>query len=97
MNKVFTLLGKIFFKLKISDILYTYIVGKSKSAKDLNLNTSDFGICVEFPIIASKKGFNIVDYPCNERKRISGKKNVNAFVDGFKILIKMVKLYFYKL
>ena len=96
-NKIFTLLGQIFFKLKISDILYTYIVGKSKSAKDLNLNTNDFGICVEFPIIASKKGFNIVDYPCNERKRISGKKNVNAFVDGFKILIKMMKLYFYKL
>ncbi len=93
-NKIFTFLGQIFFKLKITDILYTYIVGKTESAKKLNLKSKDFGICVEFPIIAIRKGLTINDYPCNERKRISGKKNVNAFVDGFKILIKMIKLYF---
>ncbi|MDB3987864.1 glycosyltransferase family 2 protein [Candidatus Pelagibacter sp.] len=96
-NKIFTLLGKIFFKLNISDILYTYILGKSEKAKSLNLKSKDFGICVEFPIVANRKGSNITDYPCHERKRISGKKNVNAFVDGFKILIKMIKLYFNKL
>ena len=93
-NKIFTLLGKIFFNLKISDILYTYIVGKSKSAKSLNLSSKDFGICVELPIIASRKGFIITDYPCHERKRISGQKNVNEFVDGLKIFIKMIRLYF---
>ena len=93
-NKIFTLLGKIFFKLKISDILYTYVVGKTKKFNKLNLKSRDFAICVELPIIASIKKMKITDYPCNERSRFSGKKKVNEFVDGFKILKKMFRLYF---
>jgi len=33
--------------------------------------------------------------PSYERKRIAGKKKVNAFIDGFLILIEMIKLFFY--
>jgi hypothetical protein len=32
-----------------------------------------------------------------ERKRIAGKKKVNAFKDGFLILKHMIKLFFMKL
>ena len=54
-NKIFTFLGNFFFSLGISDILYTYIIGKTKSFKELSLNYADFRICVELPIKAKKK------------------------------------------
>ena len=34
-NKFFSLFGNLFFKLNISDILYTYILGKTKRQKNL--------------------------------------------------------------
>ena len=40
-NKFFTLLGKIFFSLPISDILYTYVMGETKKVTDLNLKKKD--------------------------------------------------------
>ena len=48
-NYFFTLLGNILFSLRISDILYTYILGKTSSLQKLKLKT-DFRICVELPI-----------------------------------------------
>ena len=92
-NKIFSFLGKALFNLKISDILYTFVIGKTNCIKELNLKSHDFSLCVELPILAKKNKFEITDYPCHERSRISGKKNVNELIDGFKILIKMFKLY----
>ena len=33
-NYIFTYIGKIFFKLTISDILYTFVIGKTEQAKN---------------------------------------------------------------
>ena len=41
-NYVFTKIGNIFFSVNISDILYTYLLGKTKSFKKLNLKCKDF-------------------------------------------------------
>ena len=49
-NKIFTFLGNFLFKLKISDILFTYILGDTKKFKELNLINRDFRLCVEIPI-----------------------------------------------
>tara|TARA_B100002003_G_C13984063_1_gene475800 strand:- start:183 stop:851 length:669 start_codon:yes stop_codon:yes gene_type:complete len=95
-NYFFTTLGNIFFKLNISDILFTYILGKTESFKKLNLTNFDFRICVEIPIKA-KKFFLYYDcIPSFERERIGGKKKVNAIKDGLLILSEMIKLYFKK-
>tara|TARA_B100000282_G_scaffold136755_1_gene98036 strand:- start:115 stop:783 length:669 start_codon:yes stop_codon:yes gene_type:complete len=93
-NKIFTLIGNIFFKLQITDILYTFVVGNTKKVKELKLNSKDFGLCVELPIKAKKQKFNISSIPSFERKRIAGKKNVSEFKDGLLILLKMIKLFF---
>ena len=93
-NKIFTLLGKIFFLLPISDILYTFVIGKTDKAKKLNLLKKDFSFCVELPIKAKKANFKICSNPSYERNRFAGKKKVNAFKDGFLILISMIKIYF---
>ena len=95
-NYIFTYIGKIFFKLNISDILYTFIIGKTEQARKLDLNQKDFSFCVELPIKAKKMKMKLGWINSYERKRIAGKKKVNAFKDGFLILKYMIKLFFMK-
>ena len=95
-NFVFTLAGNILFNLKITDILFTYILGKTSSFRKLNLNNFDFRICVEIPIKAKFRKMNYICIPSFERERIGGKKKVNALKDGLLILSEIVK-YFLKL
>ena len=95
-NFLFTKLGQIFFKLKITDILYTYVMGKTSKVKNLNLNFKDFSFCVELPIKANKNKLSLATSKANERARIAGEKKVNAFRDGFLILKSMISLFFYK-
>ena len=54
-NYIFSYIGKIFFRLNISDILYTFLIGSTNKAKKLNLSEKDFSFCVELPIKAKKK------------------------------------------
>ena len=95
-NYLFSKIGRIFFNVRLSDILYTFVLCNSKKTQTLNLSSEDFGFCVELPIKIERKKYAYIDIASHERKRISGKKNVNEFVDGFKILIKMIKFFFYK-
>ena len=97
-NKIFSFLGNFLYRLNISDILYTYILGKTSSFKSLELKNYDFRLCVEIPIKAKKKLFNYVGLASYERSRIGGKKKVNAIKDGLLILSEMLKLFnwFYK-
>ena len=62
-NYIFTFLGKIFFNLKISDILYTYLIGKTEKIKDLNLVSGDFSFCVELPIKVERINYSYGTYP----------------------------------
>lgn len=93
-NKIFTLLGNILFNLKISDILYTYVLGKTNSFKNLDLKYEDFRICVEIPIKAKMMKYKYFCLSSFERKRIDGKKKVNALKDGFLILLAILKMFF---
>ncbi len=95
-NYFFTKIGNIFFSLKISDILYTFVMGKTKSFNELKLLSNDFTLCVEFPIKAQKKKLILGTLPSFERARIGGKKKVNEFKDGLLILIKMITMFFNK-
>ena len=93
-NFFFTLVGNILFNLKITDILYTYILGRTSSFKKLNLINSDFRICVEIPIKAKLKKMTYTCMPSYERNRIGGKKKVNPIKDGLLILYEIVKYFF---
>ncbi len=95
-NYIFTYIGKIFFRLNISDILYTFIIGKTKQANILDLKQKDFSFCVELPIKAKRMKMKLGCINSYERMRIAGKKKVNAFKDGFLILKHMVRLFFIK-
>lgn len=95
-NLIFTFISMLFFSTKISDILYTFLLGRTESFKKLELKSNDFCLCVEIPIKAISNGMNIIDSPSFERKRIAGVKKVSEFKDGFKILTYMVKFFFKK-
>tara|TARA_B100000795_G_scaffold269884_1_gene260911 strand:- start:7760 stop:8455 length:696 start_codon:yes stop_codon:yes gene_type:complete len=93
-NYIFSLIGKIFFNIRISDILYTYVLCNTDKTKILEIKSMDFGFCVELPIKIERKKFNYTDVASHERKRISGVKNVNEFVDGFRILFRLIYFFF---
>lgn len=93
-NFFFSTLGNFLFSLNISDILYTFILGKTNSFRDLNLECTDFCLCAEIPINAKERKKKYLDIFSKERKRIAGFKKVNEFKDGFKILSYMLKRFF---
>ena len=92
-NYIFTYIGKIFFKLNITDILYTFIIGKTKEALLLDLVKKDFSFCIELPIKAATMKMKLGSISSYERKRIAGKKKVSPFKDGFLILGHMIKMF----
>lgn len=93
-NLIFTLIGKIFFQLKITDILYTFIMGKTEKFKNLKLTQNDFSICPEIPIMVKNNNFTYTNSKSNERSRLKGQKKVNEFLDGFKILFYIFRKFF---
>ena len=95
-NYLFTLIGNLLFRLNISDILFTYVMGKTSMFNELKLSSNDFSFCVEMPIKAKRRGFKLSTIPSYERRRIAGTKKVNAFWDGLLILLKMIKMFFSK-
>ena len=86
-NAIFTFTCNLLFNFKTSDVLFTYIVGKTSSFKELKLTRNDFTLCIEIFLNAKKNNNKVSEVPCEERKRFGGKKKVNEIVDGFKILI----------
>jgi glycosyltransferase involved in cell wall biosynthesis len=95
-NKIFTLLGKILFKLNLSDILFTYIIGNRNYFNKLKLKSNDFRLCVEIPVKIQRKKFKYTSIPSIERLRLGGKKKVNEFLDGFLILYSFFRYYLIK-
>jgi len=93
-NKIFSLIGKVFFKLNLNDILYTYVMGKTSYFNKLNIKSDDFRFCVEFPIKMKLSKMKYTSISSYEKKRLAGKKKVNALKDGFLILSEMLKLFF---
>ena len=73
-NFIFTKIGNIFFNLEITDILYTFVIGKVEIFKKLNIENKDFSFCVELPIKACKSGYILATSKSNERARIGGRK-----------------------
>ena len=93
-NKIFSLIGRLLFSLKLNDILYTYVLGETSKFKKLNIKSNDFRFCVEFPIKIQISNMDYTSVPSYEKKRIGGKKKVSEMKDGFLILAEMLKLFF---
>ncbi len=93
-NRIFTILGKIFFNLKLNDILHTFFLCEVKKFKKLKFKYKNFAFCVEFPINAKRNNFLFSSIPTIERKRYDGVPKVRSFIDGAIILSGMINLFF---
>ena len=58
---------------------------------------NDFRFCVELPIKAKLNKMILLNNIAHERARIGGIKKVNAFKDGFLILISMINYFIKKI
>lgn len=95
-NKIFSLIGKIFFNLKVDDILYTHVFGLTDKFKSLKLTNLDFRLCAELPLKVKSLNMNYSNLGSYEKSRIAGTKKVNEFKDGFLILLFLIKNFFKK-
>ena len=93
-NKIFSLTGRIFFNMKLYDILYAYYLADVKKIKKLKLQQQDFSIALEVPLKIQNLNQTYCEIPSKERKRISGIKKVREFIDGFKLLKYMIFFFF---
>ena len=95
-NKIFTFICNVLFRLNLSDVLFTYVMGKTSAFKALDLKRKDFTFCIELPVMAKFKKYNLISQPSYERSRLKGKKKVNEFKDGFLILLCILKMFIFK-
>ena len=77
--------------VKISDSLFMYIAARKEVFEKINMQSTDFEYCIEFPIKAHKAGFKYKEIPSFEKKRIAGDSKVNAFLHGLRILRVLLK------
>ena len=95
-NKIITFICNLLFKLNISDVLFTYVMGKTSAFKSLNLERKDFCFCIELPVLAKFKKYKFILKPSYERSRLSGKKKLNEFKDGFLMLLCILKMFIFR-
>ena len=95
-NRIFTLICNLFFRLDISDVLFTYVMGKTSAFKSLNLKRKDFRFCIELPVLAKFKKCKFISKPSYERSRLSGRKKVNELKDGFLILLCILTMFIFR-
>ncbi len=92
-NRIFTFICNLLFRLNISDVLFTYVMGKTLAFKSLDLKRKDFRFCIELPVLAKFKKYKFISKPSYERSRLSGKKKLNEFKDGFLMLLCILKMF----
>ena len=92
-NRIFTFICNLLFRLNISDVLFTYVMGKTSAFKSLNLKRKDFRFCIELPVLVKFKKYKFISKPSYERSRLSGRKKLNEFKDGFLMLLCILKMF----
>jgi len=95
-NRIFTFICNLLFRLNISDVLFTYVMGKTSAFKSLDLKRKDFRFCIELPVLAKFKKYKFVSKPSYERSRLTGRKKVNELKDGFLILLCIFKMFIFR-
>ena len=95
-NKIFTFICNLFFRLDISDVLFTYVMGKTSAFKSLDLKRKDFRFCIELPVLVKFKKYKFISKPSYERSRLLGRKKVNELKDGFLILLCILKMFIFR-
>ena len=94
-NRIFTFITKYILGIKLSDILFTYVLCNVEKFNKLNLKSIDFKLCIELPTKVKKNNYTYVDLEMYERKRYDGFKKVKVIKDGFLISCEIIKSFIY--
>ena len=94
-NRIFTFITKYILGIKLSDILFTYVLCNVEKFNKLNLKSVDFKLCIELPTKVKKNDYKYVDLEMYERKRYDGVKKVKVIKDGFLISYEIIKSFIY--
>ncbi len=90
-NKFFTLICKLVFKVPINDILMGFKAFRKEVFEKIKIDAKGPEYNVEVVLKAHKAGFKIGEISTIEQKRRGGKSKLNAFNDGMRILIEIIK------
>ncbi len=94
-NRIFTFITRYILGIKLSDILFTYVLCNVEKFNKLNLKSIDFKLCIELPTKVKKNNYTYVDLEMYERKRYDGFKKVKVIKDGFLISYEIIKSFIY--
>ena len=85
-NKLFTDLVRFRFGCNITDSLFFYPMFNRDILNNISLNSEDFTLCLELPVVVHQEKIRYTEILSIERERYAGKTKVNALIDGMKIL-----------
>ena len=94
-NRIFTFITKYILGIRLSDILFTYVLCNVEKFNKLDLRSVDFKLCIELPTKVKKNNYKYVDLEMYERKRYDGIKKVKVIKDGFLISYEIIKSFIY--
>ena len=67
-NKIFSFISNKILKIKLTDILFTYVLCNVEKFNKLNLKNYDFKLCIELPAKVKQNNFSYSEIPIFERK-----------------------------
>ncbi len=84
-NWMFTKIVNLLFRTKFTDVLIGYRTYRRSTLDKLDIRAKNLDWSVELPILFAKSGAKIIDIPCDEPKRIGGKRKMHPIKTGLDI------------
>lgn len=92
-NRFFILLVNLLWSAGYTDLCYGFAAFRKHAIQDLvpHLRSKNFEIETEVFVKAKKMGMKVVEVPSVEFRRQYGKSNLRSFLDGFRILMTILR------
>ncbi len=90
-NAMFVNLVNLIFRAHYTDLCYGYRSLSRQAMLRMGLRSKGFGIETEMSIKARKLGLKVLEVPSFEKKRAGGHAKLSTFIDGFKILMTIIR------
>jgi len=84
-NWMFTKIVNLLFGTKFTDALIGYRAYRRSAIDKINIQAKSLDWSVELPILLSRSGAKITEIPCDEPKRIGGKRKMHPLKTGLEI------------
>jgi glycosyltransferase involved in cell wall biosynthesis len=75
----------------LTDVNAGFKAWTARAIKDVDIRCKHFGYEPEIAVMASKRGYKIVEVPINYKSRKKGRSKVSLFKDGVKIIWYLLK------